>query len=78
MIACVARWFIHPIFSDDLSSEKVPRTILRLAFPRKSRIQPENKLETQGANSESPLYVDNGRVIRVTAVDTLRLKELVS
>ena len=58
----------QPIFSVYLSARKVSRTITGLAFPRKSRIQPEIKFETHGAN-QSPFQVDNGRVIRVRVVD---------
>ena len=66
----------HPIFSVDLSVKKFLEQLTGLAFPRKSVIQPENN-NTHGA-SQSPLYVDNGKVIRVIAVDTPRLKKFVS
>ena len=41
---------LHPIFSADLTAEKVSKTITWLAFPRKSCIQPEKKYKPHGAN----------------------------
>ena len=56
---------------------KFKKQLTGVAFPRKSRIQPENKFGTHGAKW-SALHVDKGGVRRVRALDTPRLKVFVS